>query len=296
MMMAEPAFLRGVQAEIEWHLFGTGPDIVQAFERGQIDLAYAGLPPAIIGIDRGIPITCVAGGHMEGTVLSGVKTFIGFPELTDITAILGQFRGQSIGVPGKGSIHDVILRHHLEAHHFEDDVTVVNFPWADLILEALVKGEIAAACGTPALSVAIKRYARGKMLYPPSLLWPHNPSYGILAMRSLLTEQTELIGSFLSAHEAVTSFVRHTPQKASQLIAEYLGFIDQDFAMDTIMVSPKYCAYLSPEYRSATLDFVTVLKKLGYIRHPLEEDRIFDMTIIDTIHPPQDHYKEPLHK
>ncbi|UCE79513.1 MAG: ABC transporter substrate-binding protein [Nitrospiraceae bacterium] len=293
-MMAKPEFLRGVDAEIEWRLFGTGPDIVNAFEMGQIDLAYVGLPPAIIGIDRGVPITCVAGGHMEGTVLSGIKTLTGFPEVSDIKTILKQFHGFKIGVPGKGSIHDVILRHYLEACHAGDDVSVVNFRWADLILEAVGKGEIAAACGTPALSIALKRYASGKILYPPFLLWPNNPSYGILVTRELLTEKTELIGTFLSAHEDVTSFLRRMPLEASQVISDYVGFIDRDFVMDTIMVSPKYCAYLSLEYRSATIDFVKILKQLGYIRHILEEDDIFDMSIIDSIHPPQDHYNDEI--
>ncbi len=293
-MMAKPEFLRNVEAEIDWRLFGTGPDIVNAFERGQIDLAYVGLPPAIIGIDRGVPIKCVAGGHMEGTVLSGIKTFTGFPEVIDIKAILKQFRGFKIGVPGKGSIHDVILRHYLETSHIGDDVAVVNFPWADLILEAVGKGEIAAACGTPALSIALKRYAGGKILYPPFLLWPNNPSYGILVTRELLTEKTELIGAFLSAHEDVTSFMRRMPREASQAISDYVGFIDRDFVMETIMVSPKYCSSLSLEYRSATIDFVKILKQLNYIRHALEADDIFDMSIINTIHPPQDHYNDKI--
>jgi NitT/TauT family transport system substrate-binding protein len=58
---------------IEWRLFGTGPAIVNAFEKGDIDLAYIGLPPAIIGIERGVNIICIAGGHIEGTVIAGGK-------------------------------------------------------------------------------------------------------------------------------------------------------------------------------------------------------------------------------
>jgi NitT/TauT family transport system substrate-binding protein len=33
-----------------WRLFPTGPEMVKAFFRGELDLGYMGLPPAMIGI------------------------------------------------------------------------------------------------------------------------------------------------------------------------------------------------------------------------------------------------------
>ncbi len=36
-------------AGAEWKLFGTGPAIVDAFKKRELDMAYIGLPPAIIG-------------------------------------------------------------------------------------------------------------------------------------------------------------------------------------------------------------------------------------------------------
>src|SRR5512133_1113616 len=65
---------------IEWNLMGTGPAIMQAFRKGELDLAYIGLPPAIIGMDQGMDIVCVAGGHMEGTVMAAKTAWKGFPE------------------------------------------------------------------------------------------------------------------------------------------------------------------------------------------------------------------------
>jgi len=291
-MMAKPEFLKDVEAEVEWRLFGTGPDIVNAFERGQIDLAYVGLPPAIIGIDRGVPIMCVAGGHMEGTVLSGMKALAGFPEVNDIRSILKQFHGCKVGVPGKGSIHDVILKNYIEKYRLNHNIEVVNFPWADMITEAFVKGDIVAACGTPALAQAIKRFAGGKILCPPSMLWPNNPSYGILVTAEFLSQKQSLVEKFLVAHENVTAYIRNTPLQAAQAIADYVGFIDSEFIFDTLMLSPRYCAYLSDAFRSSTMEFVTALKKIGYIKRLLREKEIFYMNIIRRIHPSVDHYHE----
>jgi NitT/TauT family transport system substrate-binding protein len=58
-----------MKAKVDWRLFSTGPEMIKAFMKGELDVSYIGLPPAMIGIDKGLAIKCIAGGHMEGTVL-----------------------------------------------------------------------------------------------------------------------------------------------------------------------------------------------------------------------------------
>jgi NitT/TauT family transport system substrate-binding protein len=289
-LMARKDTGRRLGTQLDWRLFGTGPDIVNAFEQEELDLAYIGLPPAIIGIERGAGILCIAGGHVEGTVLSAKKRYRGTPDITDLGDILRQFSGLRIGVPGKGSIHDVILRECLESFGLESDIEVVNFAWSDRVLEAVVKDEVTAAVGTPALAVAVSRYAGGKILYPPSKLWPNNPSYGILAARDFLTREKETAEKFLILHEEATSFLRDRPAEAARLIAGYVGFIDEEFVLDTLKVSPKYCAQITGEYMSSTMDFVKVLRRLGYIDREVKAEEIFDLSLINKIHPEKDHY------
>ncbi len=279
-------------AEIEWRLMSTGPAIMKAFGRGELDLAYIGLPPAIIGIDQGINVICVAGGHVEGTVMAGKSKWTGFPETDDLGMILSQFRGKRIGVPGRGSIHDVILYDCIERLGFARDIEIVNYPWADLVTEAVVRDEVSAAVGTPALAVAIQRFAAGKVLYPPSRLWPNNPSYGIIVDTGYLSREAARVERFLRLHEEATEFIRRHPVEAARMIAEYVGIIDERFVLDTIMLSPKYCAQLTDNYVSATMKFVTVLKKLGYIGSDIERGKIFYFDLVARIHPEKEHYDD----
>src|SRR5512143_3630029 len=278
--------------EIEWRLMGTGPAIMKAFERGELDLAYIGLPPAIIGMDRGIDVVCIAGGHMEGTVMAGKSVWRGSMEAGDLRTVLEQFKGKKIGVPGKGSIHDVILKTCIEEHGFEQEIIVVNYPWADLVLEAVVRDEVSAAIGTPALAVAIKRFAKGRVLWPAAGFWPNNPSYGIVADRDFLTREQDVAMKFLELHEEAAAFIRKEPAKASSMIAEFVAVVDQEFVLDTLMLSPKYCAKLTEDYIASTMRFVPVLKKLGYIQSDIVRDRIFSTGLIDRVHPEKDHYSE----
>lgn len=290
LLMADKSLCAGIDAEIEWKLFGTGPAIVNAFEKKEIDLAYLGLPPAIIGIERGVPIICIAGGHIEGTVISSRQLYRGYPEISNLNDILAQFSDRTIGVPGKGSIHDVILQQCIRNAGLERSVGVRNFAWADMVLEAIIRDEIAAAFGTPALAVSIKHYAGGIILYPPSLLWPNNPSYGILVDRTFLRDNPSLVEQFLRSHEAATASVRSEPDRAAESIATHIGFIDASFVRETFDVSPKYCSQLTDVYIASTMDFVRILHSLGYIRRLIDVDGIFDRSLISRTHPEPEHY------
>ena len=290
LLMADKSLASEIDADIEWKLFGTGPVIVNAFEKNEIDLAYIGLPPAIIAIERGLPIVCIAGGHVEGTVICSKAQYQGYPEIRSLEDILKQFKGMTIGVPGKGSIHDVILQDSLAHAGLRQEIAVNNFAWADMVMEAVVKNEVAAAFGTPALAVSVKHYAGGKILYPPSRLWPNNPSYGILVDKDYLLANQTLVAAFLNAHETATALIRTEPARAADIIAGHVGFIDTAFVLETLTVSPKYCAQLTDPYIASTMGFVSVLHDLGYIRRTLEADEIFDRTLINKVHSGAHHY------
>jgi len=281
-------------ADIKWQLMGTGPAIIESFRKGEIDLAYIGLPPAIIGMDKGVDIVCIAGGHMEGTVMAGRSGYHGLEELKDAKAVLAQFRGKRIGVPGRGSIHDVILKDELERTGLGQNIEVINYRWADQITEAVVHNEVDAAVGTPALAVAVNRFAGGRVLIAPSRLWPNNPSYGIVVKRAFLSEHAGLLERFLSIHEEAAQFVRKQPHEAALMIADFVGIIDETFAFDTLSISPKYCAQLSPAFIESTMRFVPVLRQLGYISSDVSRERIFLRDLIDRVHPAGDHYEKGL--
>ena len=290
LLLAKGGADKQLGAEIEWKLMSTGPEIMKAFGRGELDLAYVGLPPAIIGIDQGIKVICVAGGHEEGTVMAGKPNWTGYPETVDLGAVLKQFRGRRIGVPGRGSIHDVILKDCVEHYGLEREIEIKNYAWADMVTEAVVNDEVSAAFGTPALAVAIKRFAEGRVLYPSSRLWPENPSYGILAEKNFLRDRQEQVKRFLVLHEEAEASLRDDPEGAARAIAGYVGIIDQEFVLETLRVSPRYCSKLTRGYISSTLRFVKALKRLEYIRREIPREEIFDTTLIDAVHPLKDHY------
>ena len=279
---------RGLRAD--WKLFASGPDIISAMQQGGLDLGYIGLPPVIIGIGRGLPLACIAGGHVEGTVMVAGPDKKTLGEAGSMPAFLSQFNGMAIGTPPRGSIHDVIVSELLREHSI-DGVEVRNYPWADFLADALGSGEIACAAGTPALAVTARRYGNARLAVPPDRLWPFNPSYGIVVMRSLL-EQGDLLLRFLAAHEEACGRIRRDPASCARTVAAITGMVDEAFVREAYRISPKYCAALPPEYIASTMKFVPVLQELGYIPRLVRADEIFEPSLIARVHPGAHHYND----
>jgi NitT/TauT family transport system substrate-binding protein len=273
-----------------WVLFPTGPAMVEAFSAGSIDLGYVGLPPAMIGIAKGIPLICIGGGHAEGTAMIAARRYQSYGELKSSDQVLKQFQSKRVGSPTRGSIHDVILRNLVEESGLE--ITIDNYPWTDLIPEAIEAGEIEGAVGTPALAVLGAREYGTATIIPPCNLWPFNPSYGIVVRKELLSER-KLLGDFLTLHERACNLIREHPGEAAAVIAGTVKVVNSSFVMEVFALSPKYCAALPESYRRSTLTFVNPLKKLGYLTGDLSEADIFDASIVETIHTGPDHYSQP---
>jgi NitT/TauT family transport system substrate-binding protein len=265
-----------------WELFGGGPPIVSALAEDNLDLGYVGLPPVIIGIYKGAQIKCVAGGHMEGTVLIAIPQYKSLDELGgNITITLAQFEGQIIGVPPRGSIHDIIIRNLLLQLGLDKQVKVKNYAWADLIVMAMKDKKLSIAAGTPALAIAAKQSVGTKVIIPPNRLWPNNPSYGIIFRSDIIENNPDLVLGFVKAHRQAIAFMKECADEAAEIIAEVVGLIDKEFVLKTFSLSPKYDADITPEFIESTMAFIPVLRQLGYISRDLGVTDIFDLKFCD---------------
>lgn len=277
---------------LNWKLYPTGPAMIQGFSEGEIDLGYIGLPPVMIGIENGLKLKCIAGGHVEGTVMVARDNYNKIRENDNVSLndVITQFEGKKIGVPSRGCIHDVIIRELTRDYNIE----IKNYGWADLIPYALEEDEIDAGVGTPAMAVAASSIASANLIIPPEYLWEYNPSYGITIIEDVLSEKAELVSEFLKIHENTCNMIRELPQKSSKIASEELGLENNLFALKAFKISPKYCASLPDEYISSTMKFLPLLKDLGYLDSNLKSKDIFDIELIEKIHLEKPHYEIPL--
>ena len=273
-----------------WQLLGGGPAIVDALAHQEIDIGYVGLPPLIIGIERSAPLRCIAGGHMEGTVLVAESRYVSTDKTGTVMEALHQFKGGVIGCPAKGSIHDIIIRNLIRQTGLAGQIAIKNYPWADLIVEDLAEKLVDAAIGTPALAVAAEKTAATRIIVPPTLLWPNNPSYGIAVRENLIQEEPELLKGFLKLHEEASELIREHPKRAAGIVSGVVGIVGADFILEVCGISPRYCASLSKEFVESALAFMPVLEDLNYIARGLSEGEVFDPALIEAVHLEDPHY------
>ncbi|MFX0155685.1 MAG: ABC transporter substrate-binding protein [Candidatus Hodarchaeota archaeon] len=290
-LMENEELIRDLQTDIDWILFGTGPAMVKAFKDEKLDIGYMGLPPAIIGIDQGVPIKCVAGGHVEGTIMVAKKQYNTQKQLdNNLNKTFSQFKGKTIGVPSKGSIHDVILNYYIEKFNLLDEINVKNYGQAEFIAKDMRDGILEAGVGTPALAVFASTILDSHLIIAAKDLWVNNPSYGIFVHKRLMRDDPNIIIKFLNHHKSASKLLRTSPVIAAEIISKTFDVIDKKYAEAVLKISPKYCISLSEGYIEATMKFVDILYKLKYINQKLKFKDIFDSRFIKKVHPEPDHY------
>lgn len=290
-LMENKEFKKNLNRNINWILFGTGPEMVRAFRNKKLEIGYMGLPPAIIGIDNGVPIKCIAGGHIEGTIMIAKNEYKNLNDLHyNIHDVLAQFRGKSIGVTSKGSIHDVILNFLMNKYDLLDKVEVKNYNQAEFIALDLREGIIEAGVGTPALAVFASSMLNSHIIIPPEYLWANNPSYGIFIHEGFIENFREILITFLTYHKEASFILRINPSKAAEIICKNIKILKSEYVKAVLEISPKFCIALSEAYINSTMEFVKSLFSLGYIKKVLTMNEIFDFQFIKQVHPEKEHY------
>ena len=279
--------------EIRWKMFGTGPAMVKAFQDNKLDIGYMGLPPAIIGIEKGAPIKCVAGGHVEGTIMVANKKYNTMAHLNNnLSDCFSQFKGCTIGVPSKGSIHDVILNFYLKKYNLLDDVEVKHYKQAEFIATDMQKGIMDGGVGTPALAVFASTIFDSHLIIPPEFLCKDNPSYGIFFHEDIIDKEPEIVLKFLNYNKAASLMLRESPTKAADIISTTFEILTKSYVSAVLEISPKYCIALSEGYVKSTMEFVRTLKDLDYVKNELKISDIFDFKFIQEVHPEPEHYSK----
>ena len=292
-LMGNEGLTNDFNLDIRWKLFGTGPAMVKAFQNKKLDIGYMGLPPAIIGIENGAPIKCVAGGHVEGTVMVASNTYKTMAYLNNnLSDVFSQFKSHTIGVPSKGSIHDVILNFYLKKYGLLDDIEVKHYKQAEFIATDIQKEILKGGVGTPALAVFASTIFDSHMVIPPEALWKDNPSYGIFFHEDIIDKEPEIVLKFLNHNKIASLMLRESPTKAAEIISTTFDILTPNYVSAVLKISPKYCIALSEGYIKSTMKFARKLKELGYTKKELRISDIFDFKFIQEVHPESEHYSK----
>jgi NitT/TauT family transport system substrate-binding protein len=201
---------------VAWRMFLAGPQLIEAWYAGEVDLAWVGPGPAVNGFSRskGEALRIVSGLTQGGAGLV-VRRGSG---ITDPAAL----SGRRIATPQAGNTQDLALRHWLTTQGLAPrekggTVDVLPMPAADQ-LTLFARGEIDGAWAVePWLSRLILE-GPGELLLDESATWPDGryATTVLIARPKLLAAEPALIERWLAAQESLLEWMRAHPDSARE--------------------------------------------------------------------------------
>ena len=259
--------------KIEMVEFKAGPEIVKAAGTGDIDIGYCGTPPATMAIDKKIPIKIVASANQEG---SGIVVGKG----TNIKSIK-DFRGKTIAIPMVGSMQDVLLRDAIEKNKIDpEEVNIIELE-VPLMPKALQAGEIDGFIAWEPYVSTAKLEGYGDVLMYSEDIWKGHPCCVVVATDDFRKNKPDVLKKFLKVHVEATNYVNTHKDETAFILSGELG-TDVDVEKEALK-HMKFVAIPTDEFIENVLKFVEIQKQLGYIKHDLTKDDIFDLGYLPTL-------------
>jgi len=238
--------------------YATGMRLASAISRGDIQVAYLCLSPAILAYSRGVPIKIVAGTHKYGYGL------VAHPEITKISDL----NGKIIGCVREGGMVDLLLNRLIEEYNLKDVKIRRMVPSKQVI--ALETGQLDASF-LPEHHATIAESKGFYMLIKSQDLWPDIQGSVLVVKTDLIENDPETVKKLVRVTQKATNWVNENPDNTSIILANVL-----DTTPEVIQRSMNRLNYTTEINRESVQEMIDYMAKLGYIDEGVKAEDILD--------------------
>jgi NitT/TauT family transport system substrate-binding protein len=269
----------------------TGMALAAALARGDIEVAYICLVPAITAYaNGGVPIRIVAGTHKFGYGL------VANPE--KIATVMDLARdGIRLGCVREGSAADIFFRKTISRYNLDEDKVLSNtqrMSPPNQIL-AIESGKLDAAF-LPEQWATMAEELGFNMLVTSQEVWPDMPGSVLIVKNDLIKKNPEVVRRLVKVSQKATDWVNQHRGEAAEVMAQQLGGVAQDTVPSEVAdvaaklkITPavllrsmnrmQYTTAIEPETVQATIDY---LAELGYIKGSFDAEDILDLRFLES--------------
>ncbi|MCX6691857.1 MAG: ABC transporter substrate-binding protein [Methanoregula sp.] len=259
----------GVQ-NVTDYLFPTGAPEMQAMLAGDIDVAYVGAAPVLSAVSSGLDAKIVAAVNTEGSDLV-LRTGLNYTGPQSL-------KGLKIATFQAGTIQDTILRDWLKKNNIDadKDLEIVGMGPGDAVT-AITAGKVDAVFLPHPSPSQIKALGKGKTIVQSGEMYPNHTCCVLVVSGKLIREHPEIVEQIVKTHIKASDFAIKNPDETAAIYAKKnsakiedvkasLRDWDGDFVTDpSIIISP-------------VMDYAKIQYDLKYIKNPLTQDQLFDLT------------------
>jgi len=242
--------------------YATGMQLTSALARGDIQVAYICLSPAILAYSRGVPLVIVSGTHKHGYGL------VASPDITNISDL----NGATIGCVREGGMVDILLNRMIREYDLKDVQIQRMEPLKQVI--ALETGRIDAAF-LPEHHATAAESNGFNMLITSHELWDDMQGSVLIVKQELIEDDPETVRKLVRVTQKATDRVNENPDEAAMILAEEL---DSDPAI--IKKSMSRLNYTTRIDAASVQEMIDYMVELGYIEEGMRAEDMLDTTFL----------------
>lgn len=242
--------------------YATGMQLTSALARGDIQVAYICLSPAILAYSRGVPLVIVAGTHKHGYGL------VASPGITNISDL----NGATIGCVREGGMVDILLNRMIREYDLKDVRIQRMEPLKQVI--ALETGRIDAAF-LPEHHATAAESNGFHMLITSHELWDDMQGSVLIVKRELIEDDPETVRKLVLVTQRATDRINDDPDEAAAVLAEEL-----DTEPEMIKKSMSRLNYTTQIDAESVQEMIDFMVELGYIEEGMRAEDMLDTTFL----------------
>ncbi|MBC2698888.1 MAG: ABC transporter substrate-binding protein [ANME-2 cluster archaeon] len=242
--------------------YATGMQLTSALARGDIQVAYICLSPAILAYSRGVPLVIVAGSHKHGYGL------VASPDITNISDL----NGATIGCVREGGMVDILLNRMIREYDLKDVRIQRMEPLKQVI--ALETGRIDAAF-LPEHHATAAESNGFHMLITSHELWDDMQGSVLIVKQELIEDDPKTVRKLVQVTQRATDRINDDPDEAAAVLAEEL-----DTELEIIKKSMGRLNYTTQIDAGSVQEMIDFMVELGYIEEGMKAEDMLDTTFL----------------
>jgi len=238
--------------------YATGIRLASALARGDIQVAYICLSPAILAYSRGVPIKIVAGTHKYGYGL------VVSPSITNVSDLTGK----TIGCVREGAPADLLRNRMIEEYKLKDVKIRRMNPLKQVV--ALETGRIDAAF-LPEHHATVAESKGFHMLIESQDLWPDMQGSVLVVKTDLIENDPETVRKLVWVTQKATNWLNANPDPTTIILANVL-----DTEPEVINRSMSRLNYTTDIDAESVQEMIDCMVRQCYIEDWLRADDVLD--------------------
>jgi len=270
--------------------YTTGMALASALARGDIEVAYTCLVPAINAYaNAGVPIKVVAGTHKYG---------YGLVANTDKVKTVKDLEKPDIrfGCVREGGAVDVLLHKIIDTYHLDEGKVLGNAQRMNPPKQVLAikTGQLDAAVLPEQWATMAEEFGF-KMLVMSQDVWPEMQGSVLVVKEDLINDYPEVVRKLVKVLQRATDWSNQYPEEAAEVVARQLRATGSEVlpievadVASSLEITPEvllrsmrrleYTDDINPVIVQDTIDYIA---KLGYIKSRFNAEDILDLRFLE---------------